>query len=73
VLIAFFVLLGAGIYLEKVDWREAAVWTFVAAFLGWAFFRRQGVLAMHLGVGAVSVVMALRMFGGMVVPRSSDP
>lgn len=71
-LIVFVALLVAGIYLEKLDGREAAIWAFLTAGAGWILFRRQGMLGMNIGVGVVSIVMALRIFGGAVVSQPRD-
>lgn len=68
-IIVFVVIMIAAFHLEKMEWREAAVWTVVAAGVGWILFRRQDMLAMNLGVGTVAILLALRVFGGAAVPR----
>lgn len=65
--VAFVVLMVAGFYLEKVEWKEAAIWTVVAAAAGWLLFRRQDIFAAAIGVGVIDVLLALRIFGGAQV------
>ncbi len=65
--IAFAVLMAAGFYLEKVEWKEAAIWTLVAAAVGWLLLRRQDAFAAMIGVGLINLFLALRIFGGAQV------
>jgi hypothetical protein len=62
-LIAFVVLMVAGFYLEKVEWKEGAIWTTVAFTVSWLLFRRQDIFAASIGIGVVDLFLALRIFG----------